>query len=260
MMTLGSLPAVTSEPTATKPFHSAFPGSRIWWLEDDAALCELMQAPLKACGWKLTSFHSPRELEEAIEHDFPNLLLLDQLLPEKTGTQVLTSLRRAGHGFPVLMLSALGDPGDRIVGLEVGADDYLSKPFVPRELELRIEALLRSSQTPLTSQSPIGSISLGCLTLHPQASNLEAPDGSLRPLTRGDTALLLCLAQAPDQVISRDRLARATGTLVDPRNSRSLDVRLSKLRRLLQQLSGNRLSIQAVRGKGYRLCFRAGHR
>ena len=248
--------SVPNPPKPPGPFRSAFPGARIWWLEDDVALCQLMQPTLEACGWRLRSFHTPHELEQELEHGLPSLLLLDQMLPEKPGTQLLTNLRQGGHRFPVLMISALGAPSDRIVGLEVGANDYLSKPFVPLELELRIEALLRSNQLALPSTAAMGHLRLGNLDLQPHSNCLQATSGQQSRLSRGDTALLLCFAQNPNQVLSRERLARATGTLVDPSKSRSLDVRLSKLRRVLHELSQGEVSIEAVRGQGYWLSVR----
>jgi len=119
---------------------------RLWILEDDSELCELLELRCAGQGWQLRAFHHPRTMEQALRDSEPDLLMLDQLLPLKCGTDVLTTLRRNGHGFPVLMLSALHGPSDRIAGLEAGADDYLGKPFVFRELQLRLSRLLAASQ------------------------------------------------------------------------------------------------------------------
>lgn len=236
-------------------------GQRIWMLDDDAELCRLLEPMLTRFGWQVRTFGHPRELEAALEREVPDLLLLDQLLPQKPGTQVLAGLRRAGHRFPVLMLSALGAPTDRVQGLEMGADDYLAKPFLPRELQLRIEVLLRmAGRGPLAPDQDC-SYALGPLRFEPARRRIRAADGRTDQLSRGEVAMLLAFCQAPDLVLSREQLARACGTLVDPTSSRSLDVRLSKLRRRLEALMPEPTSpeacttalFEAVRGRGYRL-------
>jgi DNA-binding response OmpR family regulator len=115
----------------------------IWILDDDEAMCSLLSRQSQKLDWHIHALHHPRQLPEALQDGQPDLLLLDQLLPEKHGLDVLAGLQQAGRAFPVLSLSALGAPSDRIAGLEAGADDYLSKPFHFRELQLRVERLLR---------------------------------------------------------------------------------------------------------------------
>lgn len=229
--------------------------ARIWILDDDAELCQMLEEIIQGCGWTPRSFHEPRSFEVALGEASPDLLVLDQMLPRKPGTQVLAGLRQAGHRFPVLMLSALGAPSDRVQGLEMGADDYLAKPFLPRELELRIDILLRAAEGPQLPQQ--GAFRIGDLLFQPARQQLSAGDGRSERLSRGEVALLLAFCQAPSLVISREQLAQSCGTLVDPGNSRSLDVRISKLRRLLGDLSqipsGPGGAIETVRGRGYRL-------
>lgn len=233
-------------------------GQLIWVLDDDTELCLLLEPKLTGAGWRVRCFAHPRELEAALEREAPDLLVLDQLLPQKPGTQVLAGLRRAGHRFPVLMLSALGAPTDRVLGLEMGADDYLAKPFLPRELQLRIEALLR-----LAARAPVALnrdqvYRLGALRFEPAECQVRAADGRSERLSRGEAAMLLALCQSPHQLLSREQLAQACGTLVDPASSRSLDVRLSRLRRRLDALAAGADQAAAsvlvtVRGRGYRL-------
>jgi len=98
----------------------------IWILEDDIALCGLIAEQCQRQHWQLQAFHHPRSLDAALTERFPDLLLLDQMLPEKSGTDILTSLRNRDHRFPILMISAMAAPSDRVQGLESGADDYIS--------------------------------------------------------------------------------------------------------------------------------------
>ncbi|MEB3200808.1 MAG: response regulator transcription factor [Synechococcaceae cyanobacterium] len=252
--------------TGNDPSTQAPESDRIWILEDDELLCELLTRRCAERGWALESFHQPRDLEQALSERTPDLLLLDHLLPYKSGLDVLAGIRRQGLHFPVLMLSALNAPGDRIAGLEYGADDYVGKPFVFRELQLRIEKLLRCSSCdgdegpgrsgsaqPAVARSASERFHIGGCCFSPQAHELHGPDGEIVRLTRGDTALLLALCRQPDRVVSREALARACGSLVDVRQSRTIDVRMSRLRRLLHQLEPQQEHLEACRGQGYRL-------
>lgn len=245
-------------PAASPPASGQGPAVQIWILEDDPELCELLSHRCARQGWQLRAFHHPRALEEALRESQPDLLMLDQLLPLKCGTDVLVTLRRNGHTFPVLMLSALHAPSDRIAGLEAGADDYLGKPFVFRELQLRLSRLLALSQAnPAPARSaPAPSerrYRIGPWRFDPQQRQLVPPQGGPIHLSRGDSALLLALCSEPGAVISRHRLAQATGSLVDPEQSRTIDVRLSRLRRLLNQEINSNDSLECLRGIGYRL-------
>lgn len=230
------------------------PGARIWWLEDDRQLCELLQARLEACRWRLSLFHRVADLAAALKLDEPDLLMLDRMLPGANGMDVLQQLRLDGYDFPVLILSALGSADERIEGLVVGANDYLPKPFRFRELIWRIERLLLARPPRLMQPSARrGVVPLGPLTLEPALYCLRDGSGAEVPLSRGDMALLMALVQVPGAVLSREQLAQATGSLVDASTSRTLDVRLSRLRRKLRQLSGGVVGIETVRGRGYRL-------
>lgn len=233
---------------------SARCGAQIWWLEDDRHLCRLVEARLQACGWRLTLFHKGQDLLDTLHQDQPDLLILDRLLPGINGMALLHSLRQNRHAFPVLMLSAMGSPDERIEGLALGANDYLAKPFRSRELIWRIERLLQGGPPPLIhGSSREGGVPLGPLVLDRRQRCLRDATGMECPLSHGDIALLLVLLEHPGTVRSREQLARASGSMVDVTQSRSLDVRLSRLRRQLQRLSAGGVSIEAVRGIGYRL-------
>ncbi|MFZ0406881.1 MAG: response regulator transcription factor [Cyanobium sp.] len=234
-------------------FDDGLIGSQIWLLDDDRALCRLLERILNSMGWRPRSFHRPNDLLAALDGGPPDLVVLDQMLPDKPGTHLLAHLRQAGWRFPVLMLSALGAPADRICGLEMGADDYLAKPFLPRELQLRIEKLLQLHPRRRQAQRLEGSFWMGRIQFEPAQCRLTGADGIQHAISRGAVALLLAFCQAPDQVLSRDHLLLASGSLVDASTSRSLDVRLSRLRRLLESISQGTVRIETVRGLGYRL-------
>jgi two-component system phosphate regulon response regulator OmpR len=224
----------------------------IWILDDDADLGSLLLEQFSQRGWQARHLQHPRELEQALADTVPDLLVLDELLPGQRGTDVLSRLRQAYPQLPVLMLSALGAPRDRIAGLEAGANDYLGKPFLFRELQLRVEQLLRSAaQAP--APLPDQAWQLGELRLDPERLWLGHADGIGQELSRGDVALLQLLCNRAGEVVSRQELGQASGSLVDAQQSRSIDVRLSRLRRLLLELHPGDQMIETVRGQGYRL-------
>jgi DNA-binding response OmpR family regulator len=222
----------------------------IWILDDDADLGSLLLEQLGQRGWQARHLQHPRELDKALTESVPDLLVLDELLPGQRGTDVLLRLRQGHPQLPVLMLSALGAPRDRIAGLEAGANDYLGKPFLFRELQLRVEQLLRVGQTALP---PDQAWQLGELRLDPQQLWLRRRDRHGQELTRGEVALLQLLCSRAGEVVSRQELVQASGSLVDAQQSRSIDMRLSRLRRLLLELQPGEQMIETVRGQGYRL-------
>lgn len=238
----------------SKEFVSQVPGAVIWWLDDDVELTRQMRERLLASGWQLRTFHRPEPLIGALRTSHPDLLLLDQRLPAQLGTELLHQLREQGHLFPVLMLSGMGTAEDRILGLEKGAQDYLVKPFHGRELLLRCEQLLRSDQrraiTPIPQEQRI---TLGEVIFRPHEGSLQSPGHPDVILSRGERILLLALCRAPGRVLSREHLARASGSLAPASHSRSIDMRLSRLRRLLKQVSAGSLRIETVRTHGYAL-------
>ncbi|MFN9629895.1 MAG: response regulator transcription factor [Cyanobacteriota bacterium] len=230
----------------------------IWILDDDEAMCSLLRRQSQKFGWNLHAFHHPRQLQAALQDGGqPDLLVLDQLLPEKHGLDVLAGLREAGRPFPVLILSALGAPSDRIAGLEGGADDYLSKPFHFRELQLRVERLLRPPfASAMASHAPVlpsGLFQVASLRFEAGAQHrLVTPTGESHRLSRGEGALLYAFCCSKGATLSRTQLLQATGSLVIPGQTRTIDVRVSRLRRLLRELAGVDL-ILPERGMGYRM-------
>jgi DNA-binding response OmpR family regulator len=235
-------------------FISRHTGAEVWWLDDDLELCRLVVPKLASSGWQVKTFQTAELVQIAIEQGRPDLLLLDQRLRDSLGADLLQSLRQQGERFPVLMLSAMGTPQDRILGLERGAQDYMVKPFHPRELQLRCERLLESGRRALAAPLPGETeIRLGDVSFCPHEGTLRVPGRNSVMLTRGERILLLALCRAPGRVLSREELAAATGSLAAPGSSRSIDVRLSRLRRLLMQISDGALVITTVRTQGYAL-------
>jgi DNA-binding response OmpR family regulator len=229
----------------------------IWILDDDEAMVSLLSRQSQKLDWNVQALHHPRQLPQALQEGSPDVLVLDQLLPEKHGLDVLASLQQAGRAFPVLILSALGAPSDRIAGLEAGADDYLSKPFHFRELQLRVERLLRrpysATPTDRPPSLPHGTFQLANLRFEasPQP-RLIVSDGTAQRLSRGECALLHAFCRNQGTPLSRAQLLQATGSLVVPGQTRTIDVRVSRLRRVLRDLAGEEL-IHPERGMGYRL-------
>jgi len=229
----------------------------IWILEDDEVLCGLLCRLFQPLGWQTRVFHGPRAFEQELVAQTPSLLLLDEMLPERRGGDLLAGLRLQGHNFPVLMLSALRSAEDRIAGLEAGADDYLGKPFEFRELQLRIERLLASRSGGGSGQVPPPArdrFRIAGILFDVAQAQITTPDRQVVRLSRGDAALLQALCRRPGEVVGRQTLARISGSLVDVSQSRSIDVRLSRLRRLLNDLLPDEEDvIEAKRGQGYRI-------
>jgi two-component system, OmpR family, phosphate regulon response regulator OmpR len=187
-----------------------------------------------------------------LEGQRPDLLVLDLMLPGDDGLSLLRRLRDGDDDLPVLMLTARADAVDRIIGLEQGADDYLAKPFLPRELTARIEAVLRRRGTlPGGLPQPDGArIGFGDLEVDLAARTLER-HGEALTITGGEFALLAAFVQHPHRPLSRERLielARGPGSDTD---SRSMDVQVSRLRRLIEPEPARPRYVQTVWGYGY---------
>lgn len=172
-------------------------------------------------------------------------MILDRMLPGEDGRDYAGRLRQAGHRVPILMLTALGDAGDRIAGLEAGVDDYLPKPFEPKELLLRIRAILRREQGTRKSQR----IGFGDFVFDRASKRLTCNEVLVR-LTSGEAALLHFLSSSPGETMSRDFLAGNIGNDGDPAG-RAIDVQITRLRRKLETDPRNPAYLLTVRGEGY---------
>ena len=182
-----------------------------------------------------------------------DVVVLDLLLPDENGLDLCRWLRAERPGLPVIMLTALGDPASRVVGLELGADDYLSKPFNPRELLARVRAVLRraSGEAGAPKEPPAKAVRFGGWVLEPARRRLLNPDGAEVPLTGGEYELLQVLVERPNRVLTRDMLMDLLrGRQAGPFD-RAIDVAVSRLRRKLEDDGRNPSLIKTVRGGGY---------
>lgn len=225
---------------------------RIWVVDDDPDLRQLLSAYLGEQGYEVRCMGDGAQLMARLEGQRPDLLVLDLMLPGDDGLSLLRRLRDGADDLPVLMLTARADAVDRIIGLEQGADDYLAKPFLPRELTARIEAVLRRRGTlPGGLPQPDGArIAFGDLEVDLAARTLER-HGEALTITGGEFALLAAFVQHPHRPLSRERLielARGPGSDTD---SRSMDVQVSRLRRLIEPEPARPRYVQTVWGYGY---------
>ena len=214
-------------------------------IDDDQELCELLGSWLQAEGFQLTSVHDGAAGLEAARNGDYQAIVLDMMLPGMNGLEVLRALRQSCN-TPLLMLSARGEPVDRILGLELGADDYLAKPADPRELVARLRALLRRSGPASEGQM----LEVGDLRLD-SASLMCWQGEELLPLTQTEALILRELLEHPGQLVDRQSLSRqALGKPLGPYD-RSLDMHISNLRRKLGLYPDGRPRIQSIRGRGY---------
>ncbi len=225
---------------------------RIWVVDDDPELRQLLSTYLGEQGYEVRCMGDGAQLMARLEGQRPDLVVLDLMLPGDDGLSLLRRLRDGADDLPVLMLTARADAVDRIIGLEQGADDYLAKPFLPRELTARIEAVLRRRGTlPGGLPQPDGErIAFGDLEVDLAARTLER-HGEALTITGGEFALLAAFVQHPHRPLSRERLielARGPGSDTD---SRSMDVQVSRLRRLIEPEPARPRYVQTVWGYGY---------
>ena len=223
-------------------------------VDDDAELCQLLSEYLMPEGYDVEAVHSGTEgVERALSGDHA-LVVLDVMLPDVRGFEVLRQLR-ARSRMPVLMLTARGNEQDRILGLEMGADDYLPKPFNPRELCARIEAILRRSgdRTPVDARS--GELTVDDVTVN-KTSRVVLRGDDLVDLTTVEFDLLEALLRAAGRVIPRDELVRSVLNRPFSPFDRSIDTHVSNLRRKLGPAADGLDRIKSVRGIGYQYTVR----
>lgn len=216
-------------------------------VDDDARLRALLQRFLAEQGHRVAVAADGAAARAAIANMAFDLLVVDVMMPDETGLELVEWLRRDGRDTPVLMLTARGDPDDRVAGFEHGADDYLAKPFDPRELALRIRTILRRAQ-PSVAAVPLGLVRLGDRWFDAERCELRTPEGVQR-LTGGETALLTALARRPGEVLSREDIASALGT--PEAGERSVDVQVTRLRRKIEADPREPRFLHTIRHRGY---------
>jgi two-component system phosphate regulon response regulator OmpR len=223
---------------------------RILIVDDDPALRELLSTYLAANGFAVEAVGDGTAMRAALAGGLPDAIVLDLMLPGEDGL-ALTRAVRAQSNVPILILSARGEEVDRVIGLEVGADDYLAKPFGPRELLARLRALLRRGQPAAgAGAAPAAEQHFGPFALDTAGRRLFR-DGTEIHLTSAEFDLLAAFVARPNRVLSRDTLVDLLrGYDRDPFD-RSIDIRVTRLRRKIETEPGSPVYIRTVRGEGY---------
>ncbi len=225
--------------------------SHVLIADDDQALCQMLKEYLELESFDVSLAHDGEAALAAVNKSEPDALLLDVMMPKMNGFDVLRELRKYSS-VPVLMLTARGDDVDSIVGLELGADDYLGKPASPRVIVARLRALLRRSQLSSTTDSQGGSIEVAGLTINPGTRTARI-NGEELMLTSSEFNLLLTLAQHAGSVINKAELSeQAMGRSLELFD-RSIDMHVSHLRKKLGDGPDGKERIKTIRGIGYQL-------
>ena len=229
------------------------PRQKILVVDDDLRLRDLLKRYLGEQGFAVDTVPDAAAMDRALSRVRYDLMVLDLMLPGEDGLAICRRLRAAADPVAVIMLTAKGDDVDRILGLEMGADDYLAKPFNPRELVARIHAVLRRQAKAGTPGAPTAEAKLvrfGPYALDLGTRSLTRDDKAV-PLTTGEFALLKALAQHPREPMSRDKLMELARGREHESFDRSIDVQVSRLRRLLGEDPQSPRYIQTVWGFGY---------
>ena len=228
------------------------PTPKILVIDDDPRLRDLLVRYLSEQGFAVQALPDARELDKKLQRDPPHLMVLDLMLPGEDGLAVCRRLRGSGEMVPVIMLTAKAEDIDRIVGLEMGADDYLPKPFNPRELVARINAVLRRHTERLAPGAPAveGKISFGPYRLDLTTRTLTRGE-TVVPLTTGEFGLLKVLAMHPRQPLAREKLMMLARGRDHDVFDRAIDVQVSRLRKLIEADPSAPRYIQTVWGFGY---------
>lgn len=228
---------------------------RILLVEDDPEIRSLLSDYLTGHGFEMTAVNAAPAMDQALQRAAaraapPDLIVLDLMLPGEDGLSICRRLRAAG-GPPIIMLTARGEEIDRIVGLEMGADDYLPKPFNPRELTARINAVLRRAGSGDDGRADGARRSrVGPLVIDLDARVVHGADGVDLRLTSAEFDLLICFTSRPNRVLSRDQLMDWTRGRRSDAFDRTIDVQVSRLRKKLEDAGGETL-IKTVRSVGY---------
>ena len=218
-------------------------------VEDDPRLRERLARYLSNEGFRVTAAGDAAEARTQLRAINPDLMVLDVMMPGESGLDLTQSLRLDQRpDLPILLLTARSAPEDRIAGFEAGADDYLGKPFEPRELVLRIRALLRRAPPAAPLEMPAGPVRIGDKEFDAARGELRDPTGPIR-LTGGEAALLTALARKPNEVLSREEIAEALG--MDDSGERAIDVQVVRLRRKIEADPREPRFLHTVRGRGY---------
>ena len=223
--------------------------ARILMVDDDPGILDVVSDFLGKHGYQVDTASDAREMEQALERGPVDLIVLDVMLPGEDGLSI--ARRLSGEGPPIIMLSAMGEDTDRIVGLELGADDYLAKPCTPRELLARVRAVLRRAE----QRAQGSAIGAGCefagWRLDLVRRELRSPPGVVVNLSSGEFSLLRAFVERPQRVLTRDQLLDFARGPDSDAFDRAIDVQISRLRRKLDDGGGGTDLIRTIRNEGY---------
>ena len=221
-------------------------------VDDDGQILILVAKFLRANGFRVHTARNGVEMAETLKRLSVDLIVLDLMLPGEDGLSICRRLRQQENEIPIIMLTAKGDEVDRIIGLEMGADDYLPKPFNPRELLARIRAVMRrkTKELPGAPSQAEGIVEFGPFKFNLATREMRKGD-ELLPLTSGEYAVLKVLVSHPREPLSRDKLMNQARGRDYSAMERSIDVQVSRLRRMLEDDAANPRYIQTVWGLGY---------
>jgi DNA-binding response OmpR family regulator len=228
--------------------------TRILLVEDNRDLAFGLRNNLEIEGYEVETAENGKAGLEAFARVNPDLLILDLMLPELDGFRVLRSLRQEGHTIPILLLTAKGEEADKVRGLRMGADDYVTKPFGLLELLARVEALLRRTQTGSTARETIGVQRFGEIEVDPASRAVYRASQAVE-LSPKEFDLLLALLRARGAVVSRLQLMREVWGYSAAIVSRTVDTHIAELRRKLEEHPASPQHIITVRKTGYRIKF-----
>ncbi|AIS11317.1 DNA-binding response regulator, OmpR family [Pseudomonas chlororaphis subsp. aurantiaca] len=221
-------------------------------VDDDLEVLALLKKFFVQHGYSVEVATEGVSLWAALERQVPDLIILDLMLPGENGLTLCQRLRQQ-HAVPVIMLTAMGELSDRVVGLEMGADDYLSKPFDARELLARVRAVLRRAgeSRPVVGEVPRPLIRFADWQLDLTRRELRSPDQVMIPLSAGEFDLLLVFVEHPQRILSREQLLDLARGQAHDAFDRSIDVQVSRLRRKLEFDTKRPAMIRTVRNGGY---------
>lgn len=220
-------------------------------IEDDREISTLVSRFLRANDMRISAISDGRDMDRILKDNHIDLMILDLMLPGEDGLSLCRRLR-ASSNLPIIMLTAKSEEIDRIIGLEIGADDYLTKPFNPRELLARIRAVLRRGATDIPNDNPLGSIlNFDGWLMDPNTRQLNNPEGARVVLTSAEFDLLRVFCERPRRMLSRDQLLDLTQGREGNLYGRSIDILVSRLRQKMEKDPKEPTLIQTVRSVGY---------
>lgn len=235
---------------AANPGDDSRESVRILLVDDDSSLRRLIRTFLEEQGFEVFEAESGAAMRRVLEEQAIDIIVLDIMMPAEDGLSLARSLASKRSHPGIIMVSALGSETDRIVGLEVGADDYLAKPVSPRELLARIRALQRRRGSGSSEAGAVSSYSFAGWRLDPVRRILRDPDGVITTLSEGEFSLLMVMVERPQRVLTRDQLLELSRGTGSDAFDRAIDTQVSRLRRKLGTRTRDEI-IRTVRNEGY---------